>query len=508
MKRKTLFFFVLLLLWQADLSYSASLEYIPIDSWVYSALEELHTTGLLPDLHKNIRPYSRGEIASHLKDIQKRVEKGELKLDDDQIWLIEKLEQRFKYEFEEISSQKSRVKYGIDPLFYLYQEKDSTSFRFKMRFEGAIQLGEKFLLRQRATVDNQSDRETIYYAKKWKNNLVGTMDEAYALVDLKYLQLLFGREALMWGPSLRDNLLLSGYSPPLDMLKLQAEFGSFKLVYFTTILDQIQLSSDNIAKRYFSAHRINWKSDFGLELGLSEVILYGGVNREIEPYYLNPLLPYYVEQFNKGKDDNPLWSIDFNFTFRSKEFYAEFLIDDFQYDFETEPHQLGYKLGINWHKPFKLKRTFLNLEYTRINKWVYGEYPFWNIYTYHDVSMGSSLGPDADDIYIKILHHLSKDFSFSLSAEYRRKGEGRIDEMQEPVVPFPDRFPSGTVEYTKRLNLTSFYQPNSDLQVALWFDYRNIKNCQNLDNNNKDLYEIGFVFNWTFLKERFFNWKK
>jgi hypothetical protein len=507
-KGKTLFFLVLLLLWQAKTSYSTHLEDISLDSWVYPVLEQLHTAGLLSDLHKNIKPYPTEKIVSSLKDIQQKIQAGKLKLDEDQIWLISKLEQKFKYELEEPSCHGSKVKYGIDPLFFLYREKDSTSFRFKLRFEGGVELNNKFLLKQKAIIDNQSDRETDYYAKKWKKNLIGTTDEAYGLINLKYLKFFFGKEALAWGPSLRDNLLLSNHFPPLDMLKLQTEIGSFQLIYFTTILDQMELSDRNIAKRYFSAHRLNWRSNFGLEMGLSEMILYGGVNRNIEPHYLNPLLPYYAEQFNHDENDNPLWSIDFNLAFKSKELYGELLIDDFQYDFKTEPQQTGFQLGINWHKPFKLKKTFLNLEYTKINRWVYGGHLPWNIYTYHKVGMGSFLGPDADDIFLNILYHLNRDLSFSISAEYKRKGEGRIDEVQEMAVPFPEKFPSGTVEYTKRTNISSYYQPNSNLQIKIWLDYQNVKNYLNLRNNHKDLYEVGLELNWTFLRESFFNWKE
>ena len=508
MKVKAIFLFCLFLLWQTGAAYCLCLENVSLDSWVYPYLEELHTVGLFANLHKDVKPYSKKELVSSLKEIRNRIETGQLKLDQDKLWLIERLEQKFKYELEDSSCKKSGVSYGVDPNFYLYQEKDSASARFKMKFEAGAQLGDKFLLKHRAIIDNQPDRQTDYFAKKWKGNLIGTTDEAYGLADLKYIQLFVGRESFVWGPSQRDNLLLSGHFPALDMINLQSQIGSFKLVYFTTILDPLQISKDSTAKRYFSGHRLDWKSNFGLELGFSEVILYGGTNRTVEPYYLNPLLFYYAEQFNHRYDDNPLWSVDFDFVFKSKELYGELLIDDFQYDFRTEPNQIGYKLGFNWNGPFRLKRTFLNFEYTRINRWVYGQNVQWNIYTYHNVGMGSFLGPDADDIFVKLSHHLSRDFSFSLSAEYKRKGQGRIDEPQKSAVPFTGGFPSGTVEYTKNLNLCSSYQPNSNLQIRVWLEYQSIRNYLNLDDVDKDSFQIGLELSYTFLKENFFNWKK
>jgi len=508
MKVKTVFLFCFLLLWQARVGLPLCLEDESLDSWVYPYLEELHTAGLFTGLHKDMKPYSKKDLVSCLREIRSSMEKGELKPDQEKMWLIEKLEQKFKYELEDWSCNEDRIRYGIDPSLYLYQENDSASVRFKMKLEGGIKLGDKFLLRHRAIIDNQPDRQTDYLARKWKRSLVGMTDEAYGLADLKYLKLLVGREPLVWGPSLRDNLLLSGHFPALDMVRLQSQIGSFRLVCFATILDPFEISKDSTAKRYFSGHRINWKSNFGLELGLSEVVVYGGTSRTIEPYYLNPLLSYYAEQFNNGHDDNPLWGMDFDFVFKSKELYGELLLDDFQYDLESEPNQIGYKLGFNWYRPFTLTKTFLNLEYTRINRWVYGQNVQWNIYTYHKVGMGSFLGPDADDIFVKLSRHLGRDFFLSLSAEYKRKGQGRIDEPQKPAVPFPEGFPSGTVEYTKGLNLSSSYQPNSNLQVEICLNYRNINNYLNLDGIDKDLYQIAFKLNHVFLREKLFSWKK
>jgi hypothetical protein len=234
------------------------------------------------------------------------------------------------------------------------------------------------------------------------------------------------------------------------------------------------------AKRYLSGHRINLKLKFGLEMGVSEVVLYGGKDRDLEPYYVNPLLPFYGEQHNRRKDDNILWGFDLTLSsFKNKEVYFELLVDDFQYDFESEPHQTGFQLGLKYADPFGLERSWFNAEYTKVNNWVYGQNKPWNVYTYHGRGIGSVLGPDADRWHLGLLYHLTRELDLAFSAEYRRKGEGRIDVAQTSAVPYSEKFPTGLVEYTSQHRLTLTYQPGARFKLDLWLGHLRIKNLDN-----------------------------
>ena len=50
--------------WLSCISEATLLENIPLDSWIYGVVDELHCQGLFSSLHTNVRPYTRGEIAS------------------------------------------------------------------------------------------------------------------------------------------------------------------------------------------------------------------------------------------------------------------------------------------------------------------------------------------------------------------------------------------------------------------------------------------------------------
>lgn len=478
------------------------LENIPLDSWVYPVVDELYSQGLFPKLHKNVKPYTRGEIASLVLDINLKQSEGSLKLTDSQLWLLSKLNSEFKYELEELYYHKQKEdhtvwRYGISPITYSHVVKDDNyNGRVQIGFESGIQFDNKFVLKDRVMIDTKTEEERRYKGIEWKHDLTGVLSEAYANFDLRYFQLLLGREHLRWGPGNNDVLLLSDQIPPFDMVKIEGKLGSFKLIWFATVLDQIYVYPQWMdfqpvygywAKRYLSGHRLNLKLKMGLEMGLAEVILYGGKDRLPEPYYLNPILPYYGEQYNHDIDDNILWSFDFSLSrYKNKEFYFELLVDDFQYDFKSEPHQTGYRLGLNYADPFGFKRSLVNLEYTKINNWVYGQNKPWNIYTYQGLGMGSILGPDADRWSLSVLHHFTKDLDFVLLEEYIRKGEGRINTSQAGVVPSSKKFPSGIVEYINKIKFTATYQPDSDFKIDLSGEYEKIKNQGNQCGRNED----------------------
>jgi hypothetical protein len=476
------------------ISEATLLENIPLDSWVYEVTDELHCRGLFSSLHQSVRPYRRGEIASLVLEVNLKLKEEGLRLSDSQLWLLAKLNQEFRLELEELYHEKHKLKrdknilrYATIPVVHAsLAEGDSSYGRVQARFEASLQFDQKFVLKDRVVIDTEAEKEKRYVGREWKHGLTGVFDQAYANIDLGYFHLLLGRDHLRWGPGREDVLLLSDRIPPFDMIKIQGNLGSFKLIFFAAKLDRFWVPRYGFrTKRYLSGHRINLKLKFGLEMGISEVVLYGGEDRNPEAYYLNPLLPFYGEQHNLGRDDNILWSFDIALSsFKNKEVYFELLVDDFQYDFESEPHQTGFQLGLKYVNPFGVKRSYLNVEYTKINNWVYGQNKPWNVYTYHGRGIGSILGPDADRWHLRLLYHFTKDINLSLSGEYRRKGEGRIDIPQSSAVPTSDEFPSGIVEYTSQHQLILTYQPGARLKLDLSVEHLRIKNLENESGRN------------------------
>ena len=323
----------LVLFFIASLASASPLEKIPTDSWVYPIIDRLYTSGLFPQLHRSLRPYTRGQVSEYLVQIRGKESNGELPLEDWQRWLIEKLEDEFKYEIEQLESESqpvNQLKINPQGIFRLRKTEDSASLgRGQLFISGSWEWNNRFIFQTRAVVDNRGEDDPNFFAQEWKKGLTGMFDRGYVGFRAKPFYFTFGRDYLRWGPA-EEGLLLSSNSPAMDFLSFEAGTGKFRLSFFTSRLDTIMIDTFPTplpANRYISGHRINFKHPAGWEIGLSEMILYGGVDRPVELFYLNPVLPYYVEQYNHNVDDNSLWNLEFALTFwKNKEFYGEILI--------------------------------------------------------------------------------------------------------------------------------------------------------------------------------------
>jgi len=198
------FFFGFFLLAAFSLSRASTLENISLNSWVYQAVDELYVQGFFPELHKNIRPYQRGEIASYLIQMDERIKDQNLILTPHQLWLLDKLKDEFVWEMKALAEKKKKriFKCAIDPFFYLSQNRIDTSWtRGKLEIDAAFQLTDRFLLKDKIIVDTKAQKDPNLYGREWENDLTGIFDQSYLKLSLKSLNLVFGRDYLRWGPA-------------------------------------------------------------------------------------------------------------------------------------------------------------------------------------------------------------------------------------------------------------------------------------------------------------------
>ncbi|MGB2696955.1 MAG: capsule assembly Wzi family protein [Candidatus Zixiibacteriota bacterium] len=245
----------------SNFSQASLLENIPLNSWVYPTVDELYVQGFFPELHKNVKPYQRWEIASFLIQIDEKIKNKELIPTEAQGWLLAKLGDEFSLEMKTLREEKGEkvVKCGLYPYLYLTQNRIDTSWsRGKLELDFAFQFKNRLLLKDKILLDTKAEKDPNIYGREWKKDLTGIFDQGYMKIDFKYFNLLFGRDYLRWGPGQNDFLLVSGLAPPFDMLKLGGEIGKFKFLFFATILDEKTIS-DTLYKRYLSGHRINFK---------------------------------------------------------------------------------------------------------------------------------------------------------------------------------------------------------------------------------------------------------
>jgi len=515
MRRKLVFLFFILLTIHHPPIRAGQMETVPVGdksySWIYEYIDKLYLRGYLKELHSGTKPYYRGEVASALLNLKAKMEKQELKLNSFENYLLSELELEFEPEMKNLGDKK-RLKFGADFLENSRFLSRSRSI-FYESFLPYIQadIGDKFSLICRYSIDEGLAKDSLYTGKIWKG-FAGDAVQAYLSFKLPYFNLFLGRDNLSWGQSRLSSLILSPDSPPMDMLRIEGKWGFFKATSFFTKLDPVEYADStgiSKARRYLSAHRLSFRIKEFAQIGFSETVVYGGKNRQFELYYLNPLLWFHGAQLNEGEDDNTFLGFDFNFTpFRKILLYGELLIDDFQIEkknsSDKEPNEIAYSLGTKTVDLFGSTGTELSFEYLRINNWTYNQKYPWNRYTFNHKIIGNPLGPDADDLYLSLAGYLRKNLEAKVSFEQMRKGEGKITSLwNEPWLnpDYQDKFPSGTVENSNTFQLSLSYNYRNLFRANLSGDLTKTSNAGNIPGKEEKLTRFSLLIHYHLAKK-------
>lgn len=428
-------------------------EDVSVDSWVYDAVFELSTQGYFNDLLLHTRPWSRGEIADAITKTLRQPNA----LPAGHAILIDRLKSEFAEELAHESTAESvnrqYVRLGGGPTARTDQIRHGIARnRAGADAVGSFGLGDAVAVRTRVRFDSDGRYDTQFHGEYWKENFTAWVDQAVLTVRYHRFRGAFGREFWRWGRSPNDAMLISDQSPPFNGLRLMYRTKTWSFAFYATALDSLEDDLPGTANRYLAGHRFDWRPRGNLEVAVSEVMVYGGPDRPWAWNYLNPFVPYYWEQLNNDTNDNPLWNLECSW--RPKdwlELYGEWMIDDFQIDFTSEPQQIGVLVGAAWSGG-PGRRLFVNAEYGRINTFVYGQSRPYNRY-YHNfdlngvpIGIGSNLGTDADRIVVRPRYHCTVNCDITGLFEYVRHGETRLDTPQEGTVPKHTPFPSGVVE--------------------------------------------------------------
>ena len=516
MRKSLIFLFYLLLIIYYLPAIAGQMETVPVGdksyNWIYDFIDKLYLRGYLKELHIGTKPYYRGEIASALLNLKTKIEKESLKLNPFEKYVFIELETEFEPEMRTLGDQK-RLKWGID---FLENSRLNTS-RKSLFYESFLpylqaDVGDKFSLICRYSIDENLAKDSTYTGKVWKG-FAGDAAQAYLSFKLPYFSLFLGRESLSWGQSHLYPLILSSFSPPVDMLKLEGKWGFLKATSFFAQLDPIKVTDStgtSKIRRYMSAHRFSFKIKELLQVGFSETVIYGGKNRWFELYYLSPLLWFHGSQLNEGEDDNTFIGFDFNFTPLQKfSLYGELLIDDFQIekksDSDKEPNELGYSIGLKAGDLLGLNGSEFDFEYLRVNNWTYNQRYPWNRYLFKNKTIGNPVGPDADNLFISLGGYLRKGLEARLSYELTHKGEGKITSLwNEPwlyVEDYREKFPSGIVERTDNFQLSLNYHYKNLLRATLSGDLISISNAKNISGSDDKQTRFSLLIHYHFVKK-------
>ena len=478
---------------------------------VYDDLLYLQAGGCLRDLDLNHTPISTIQIAQSLKLQLKsdsyttagatqrllidRIAVAYAPADTD---LVLNLKRKL-YDLLKIESGQSYLHYGVK-INLDYQNQPQSKLYPQLRTFGSLSVTKNLSITNVMTLDpyatDSPDSPTgnlDYIGKEWRG-LSGYTEQAYLMWSAKVFRLTAGRSYIVFGPGRKSSLLFSSAARPLDNLKFDIFLKHLSFQGITAKLDKMDEN-----ERYLSAHRLsfylgNWA------IGLTEAMLYTGINQNLEFAYLNPFLLYHGEQLN-GPDlnGNTLGTLELSYTRRNWIAYSEFLVDDIQFDKEEpgdlEPNEVGCILGMDIADPFKIPGVYLGMEYTAITNRTYKTPTRSEWFLHRNVPIGYELGSDLDRFNV-LVRKYHKNLQFALEFDHIRQGEGDLNKPWDSPWDtltveqgYSEKFPTGKVQTTSDIGLEVTWMPDYGKYIYARLTYEAIKN---IDHGNKNAQNLIF----------------
>ena len=506
---------------------------VPLDSWIYPAISRLETIQAFEGnntIALNTTPLTRLEIASLVDIALSNVQKGKVELKQADLLLMDKLVKEFHAELSalDLDNLNSESTLKIEPYFTqkmdLFYPENINLVKLNLLSElGAkisttISENSVFYLNVLAHTEGeppfQLQIKQAYINLNLPSFKIAISDNNSFFpdnIEISDFSLQVGRDYMRWGPGYQGSLMLTDNSPAFDILKYSGTINlnksgeSMAKINFTKFFSLLDtLDGQN---RYFSGQRLEYKPFDALTLGLSETVI---VSEGSSILFYNPLPfipPYYATWWIAGMFEpqevncNVALDAEINLT-RKIKLYGEWMADDFIFTPKTNPfpNRTGFLAGAYFTDPLGNGNTDFRIEYTHINNYVYFPRSSWQNYLYQGEYIGHPLGPDADQLYLRLTHRLSDTLNLSLSYNQERHGEGQtgIPLPSDPVVANENIFLSGILEkrnaYQAELSYT--ISPQWEFSAGLtWESIKNKDNNMGVNENNAYLQmELNYQF--------------
>jgi hypothetical protein len=482
---------------------------VPIDSWVYPALEKLSGYGLLPSSLAGTRPYSRYEVARLVKEARRSEEQTDIPVS------VAGVLDRLKTEFSDtltdmdggsptnyVKARKVQLKFisqngedsttagaGVDAQqFSLNYNNNGLNYQdhnVQLTFQGEALLGRYVLIETRPLLllQDGGNSETD----------LRLLDGRVA-IQLGAFELSAGRQSLWWGQGRHGSMLLSNNAKPQDMIRLTnpspvllpwifKAMGPIRFDVFWSRLDDERV----VSEPYFAGLRVNFKPLPWVELGASRTIMFGGEGRpDVD---LDEFVTILGGKNLAGDEDssNSIASIDARIRLPflyGAEFYGEYGGEDEAGHFLAAA---AWQAGVYLPRIESSGRLSLRFEYadlSKIDNWA----PAWyrhgiyrSGYTYEGMLIGHHVGGAGRDLYAGLHCQCTTNLAITMAFNYEKRSvdEDYPEEHNEISLSIDWQFSN---HYGTEINLAHDRIDNSD-----YVSGRTGKN---------DLFSIGFYGRW------------
>jgi len=456
----------------------SQLSLVPANHDVYDWLHQQRVSGSIRAFQYEDLPITRGEIVGYLKEIEdessslSRSDEATLiafLLEFDPVFLqdsfetgiftgegkiVDRLVDAFSFKYEPhvftIYDSTRNVNAAFDIMFgrahvFASEEGDplSSTYYYKgVRAYGSVQnlIGLHF---EADNVSTSGDIELIRRDLFWgptetisRQKISATQNyEAFATLKKDLLSFDVGRGSLRIGPGISSPLLLRETAPNFNWLRFKIGGSRVKYtaihgsLYAAPYNDVVRVGQDTVRtrvapERWFTLHRLSVRPFDRLQISFTEMLTYS--NRNADLAYLNPVAPVFFSELENSDRDNAFIAIDIVAQPVDRiEIFGSMLIDDlvsFKQILKDEPSgddDVAVNFGALLALPFGSQ---FGIEYTRVEPFVYTHWQRLNTFEQRGQSLGHYLGPNADQVEIKVKKWLP--FRAWVQASFRNVRKG------------------------------------------------------------------------------------
>jgi hypothetical protein len=259
------------------------------------------------------------------------------------------------------------------------------------------------------------------------------MVEAYASAQFKYGSVFYGQMDRNWGPAGAAGIGLSNYG--YSQVESGFDLGTRTLRLYA-LARQLRDEHDTLGNRvhrYFFAHRLGLRLSSRVNLGLWETAVLGGVDREFDGRFRNPLsLLLLANQYGLGSDGNVMLGVDASWRAgRRVTLETQLALDDLQYKNTSGPERYPNRWALTLSAFGPLGRTLgWRALYTQASSLAFRTLnPFENL-TDAGVGIGRNFA-DHDQTTVTVTVPGGTGWLFTPELTLLRQGEGEIND------PFP-----------------------------------------------------------------------
>ncbi|MFA6540571.1 MAG: hypothetical protein WCT99_03140 [Bacteroidota bacterium] len=518
-------------------SMSAQAVYLPATHQVYQFLEKMETKGFIPGFRDAVKPLTRENIARAL-----------MQLDSTYTELNEIEQEELAFYKEEFFQELKNLQYDLllDERWHLYQYESTPGlfnidliggWSYEDRADGKFRRSRHNGLQAYGYAGNnvgiyfyyRDNREAGTYldnvrqlspepAEVVTRGLKGAIEyddlDAQMTYQNSFMTLSVEKMHNVWGNGDRGQLILSNKSPSYPQIKLQMKLGKnvdFTYLHgwlYSGIVDSLrsfqvadipgQVGYRTIYKqKYIAAHMMEMTPWNGVDIAIGESEIYGSRNPEL--LYLIPFMFFKAgEHWMYDTDNSQMFaSFDFN-VITNYNFYTSVFIDEFSmetfYRTDRQRNQVGFTVGGKSYDQF-LDNSMLQLEYTRLNPWVYNhKYPDATFQS-HSVDLGHWLGQNGDLFYVGFDYQFSRSLRGGVQLESIRKG-GKDSTKYQYRLPTPE-FLYSPITKEQTVGIWATYEPIRDFLMDFRL-YQQRFTTQESWRGKDYAKEIGFSFSMAY----------